>query len=57
MDQEALDDFFLRKAGVLFDEGTIFGKELRGFERMNLACPRPVLKQALERIEKAVNAL
>ena len=57
MNQEALDDFFLRKAGVLFDEGTIFGEELRGFERMNLACPRSTLREALERIEKAVNAL
>ena len=57
MNQEALDDFFLRKAGVLFDEGTIFGEELRGFERMNLACPRSTLREALERIERAVNAL
>ena len=57
MDQAALNDFFLRKAGVLFDQGTIFGEELRGFERMNLACPRSVLKQALERIERAVGEL
>jgi len=57
MNQEALDNFFLRKAGVLFDEGTIFGEELRGFERMNLACPRSTLREALERIERAVNAL
>lgn len=57
MNQEALDDFFLRKAGVLFDEGTIFGEELRGFERMNLACPRSTLREALERIERAVNVL
>jgi len=57
MDQEALDAFFLRKAGVLFDAGPGFGEELRGFERMNLACPRPLLREALERIERAVREL
>ena len=54
--QAALDDFFLREARVLFDKGTIFGPELEGFERMNLACPRPVLREALERIARAVAA-
>ena len=57
MRQAELDDFFLRKAGVLFDEGTLFGPELEGFERMNLACARPVLGEALERIARAVDAL
>jgi len=57
MEQEALDAFFLRKAGVLFDGGPGFGEELHGFERMNLACPRSLLREALERIEKAVRAL
>ena len=55
--QSDLDEFFLRKAGVLFDEGTLFGPELEGFERMNLACARPVLGDALERIARAVDAL
>ena len=55
--QAALDEFFLKKARVLFDRGTIFGPELEGFERMNLACPRPVLREALERIARAVAAL
>jgi len=54
LEQKALNDFFLRKAGVYFDEGTLFGDELAGFERINLAAPRAVLVQALERIEAAV---
>lgn len=57
LDQRALNDFFLRKAGVYFDEGTLFGDELAGFERMNLAAPRSVVLQALERIEAAVAGL
>lgn len=57
LDQKSLNDFFLRKAGVYFDEGTLFGEELAGFERMNLAAPRSVVLQALERIEAAVAGL
>jgi cysteine-S-conjugate beta-lyase len=57
MAQEALDDFFLRKAGVLFDEGTLFGESLAGFERMNLACPRALVEKAIDRIERAVDSL
>jgi cystathionine beta-lyase len=57
LDQKALNDFFLRKAGVYFDEGTLFGDELAGFERINLGAPRSVLLQALERIEAAVAGL
>jgi cystathionine beta-lyase len=57
MPQKALDDFFLKKAGVLFDEGPHFGEALAGFERMNLACPRSVLEKAIGRIERAVSSL
>ncbi|MGB4705397.1 MAG: PatB family C-S lyase [Candidatus Saccharicenans sp.] len=55
--QKELNEFFLKKARVYFDEGPIFGPELEGFERMNLACPRKILTEALSRIEKAVNEL
>ncbi len=54
MKQAELDDFFLRSAGVYFDSGPWFGDELVGFERINLACPRSTLTEALERIERAV---
>ncbi|MBP6909440.1 MAG: PatB family C-S lyase [Candidatus Saccharicenans sp.] len=57
LSQPELNDFFLKKARVYFDEGPIFGEELVGFERMNLACPRQLLSEALQRIEKAVAEL
>ena len=41
----------LYKAGIHFDEGSIFGPEGEGFERINVACPRSVLQEALSRIE------
>lgn len=55
LEQKALNEFFLGKAKVYFDDGTIFGRELLGFERMNLACPRALLRRALENMETAVN--
>lgn len=46
-----------KKAKVALDEGYIFGTEGAGFERINIACPRRTLGEALRRIEGAVNSL
>lgn len=42
-----------QQACVFFDEGTIFGEEGAGFERMNLASPTSAVEHALERLAKA----
>jgi cystathionine beta-lyase len=55
MDDVALKEFFLKKAKLWLDEGTMFGSGGSMFMRINIACPRSILKQALERLEKAVN--
>lgn len=39
---------------LFLDEGYIFGDEGEGFERINIACPSYVLKEALERLKKAL---
>jgi cystathionine beta-lyase len=57
LEPQALFKFFLEKARVHLDEGTKFGEALSGFLRMNMASPRPLLKEAFERIERAVRAL
>lgn len=54
---QALDDFFLRKAKVAFNEGRIFGPGGEGFMRANIGMPRALLKEALERIASAVRDL
>jgi cystathionine beta-lyase len=54
---DELNRFFLTKAQVYFSDGTIFGRELEGFVRVNFGCPRALLKEALERIERAVKNL
>lgn len=41
-------------AHLYLDEGEIFGPEGEGFERINLACPRWLLAEALERLQKAI---
>ncbi len=53
MDGPALHEFFMKKAKVFLDEGYIFGEEGYGFERINIACPRSMLTEGLQRIEKA----
>jgi cysteine-S-conjugate beta-lyase len=57
LEQKALHEFFWKRAKVYFSDGLLFGEELRGFMRINFACPRPLLSEALQRIEKAVGEL
>ena len=57
MDNETLSSFMKKEAKVGLEDGFIFGESGSGFMRMNIACPRPILKEALERIENAVNKL
>lgn len=50
-------DFIVNKAGLWLDTGSMFGDEGRGFERINVACPRAVLEEALNRLKRAYDAL
>jgi putative C-S lyase len=57
LSEEEKAELLYKKAYVLGDTGTVFGPGGEGFERINLACPRWVLKDAFERLEKAIKAL
>jgi cystathionine beta-lyase len=48
-------DFFLRRARVALNEGTDFGKGGEGFVRLNFACPRSTLAEALDRMASALD--
>ena len=48
---EELDHKIIYEAGLWLDSGKIFGKTGEGFERINVACPRAVLQEALDRIQ------
>ncbi len=49
---DELDNIIVNKAKVWLDRGTMFGKEGDNYQRINIATPRPVLEEALERIAK-----
>lgn len=50
------EDELVRKiaeeARVIVEPGSLFGPSIEGFVRLNAACPKAVLKEALERISK-----
>lgn len=48
-----IDDIIVNKAKVWLDRGTMFGPEGEYYQRINVATPRPVLEEALNRIEGA----
>ena len=54
---EALRDFFIRKAGLGLNEGYTFGRSLTGFMRLNAACPRATLEKAMAQLKAAVDSL
>jgi cystathionine beta-lyase len=53
LDNLALKRFMCEKARVGLDDGFLFGAGGSGFQRMNIACPRSILAEALKRIEEA----
>ncbi|WP_028552758.1 MalY/PatB family protein [Paenibacillus sp. UNC451MF] len=56
LDIKGLKDLMYRRAKVAFNEGSVFGTEGEGWLRMNLACPRSILEQALRQFCDAANA-
>ncbi len=57
MSNEALHDFMIQKAKLGLNDGCSFGRSLNGYMRLNVACPRSVLAQALRRLATAVSSM
>ncbi len=53
--QQELVDLFVKKAKLALNDGTMFGAEGFGHMRLNVGFPRPVLKQALDQLNQAIN--
>lgn len=49
-----LKNFFINEAGLWLHNGSTFGAGGSGFMRMNIACPKSILKEALSRLDKAL---
>lgn len=50
-------DFFVDKAHLALNDGITFGKEGSQFMRINVACPRSFLQQAMEQIKQAYDTI
>ena len=54
LSQPELENFFIHKAKLGLNSGTMFGKEGEGFMRLNVGCSRITLEKALNNLKKAV---
>ena len=54
LNHKELIDLFVNKARLALNDGETFGPGGEGFMRLNVGAPRAVLKEALERLAKAV---
>ena len=54
-DPKKLKELIVDKARLWLDAGIIFGKETALFERINIACPRGILQQAMHQLKEAMD--
>lgn len=55
--ESQLEELIVKKARLWLDSGAMFGPDGEGFERINIACPRSVLRQAMEQLKAAVQSV
>ena len=54
-DHKELEDIIVNRSKLWLDPGIIFGSETALFERINIACPRVILKQAMEQLYEGLS--
>lgn len=57
LSQDKLVDFFVDKAHLALNDGSMFGKEGIGFMRLNIGCPKKTLEQAMSQLKTAYDNL
>ena len=57
MEPKKMEVFMTKEAQLFLDEGYIFGKSGEGYERINLAAPSWVIRESLERLDRALKEL
>lgn len=57
LDHDALTGLFVRKARLALNDGEMFGPGGEGFMRLNVAAPRVILEEAMQRLKSAVDTL
>ena len=51
-----IDRRILYEAKLWLDSGAIFGKAGEGYQRINVACPKSILEEAMERIKRVISS-
>ncbi len=54
---EKLSELLIEKGKVWLNEGTVYGEAGEGFMRLNIACPRDVLQEGLNRLKTAFDQI
>jgi len=49
---DELDNKIIYQSRLWLDSGKIFGKSGEGFQRINVACPRKILEEAMKRLKE-----
>ncbi len=57
LDKDGLNDLIINKAKLWLDAGDIFGEIAEQFQRVVLACPRDIIRQALNQLKDAVASI
>ena len=57
LSQEDLVKLLEEEAKVFLNDGTMFGKDGKGFMRMNIGCPREILSEGLRRLKEGLASL
>ena len=57
LSNEALRKLMIEKAGLGLNDGPTFGIGGEGHQRINVGCPRSLVVEAMQRIEKAVKSM
>jgi len=50
--EQQVNDIIKNKAKLWLDDGSLFGEEGKGFQRINIACPRKILEEAMRRLKR-----
>lgn len=57
LNDRQLRDFMIKTAGLGLNDGYTFGPGGSGFQRLNVACPRMILEEAMHRLMNAVRSI
>ena len=55
LNDEELKNLILNEANIALDGGKLFGAGGEGFQRINVACPKLILEETMQRIKKVVD--